>query len=71
MGDIITPSTHKEVIILEAMKMEVVVHLNSDMTAARPVDKRYRVEKVMVCSGGSVRAGDTLVFLRGIDGRAD
>lgn len=59
-GDIITST--QEVIILEAMKMEVVVHYNSDRT--EHVDKRFRVEKVMVSSGGSVKAGDTLVFLR-------
>jgi biotin carboxyl carrier protein len=52
------------VAILEAMKMEVSVSYNGDKKDG--VDLSFRVEKVLVQPGDTVKAGDALVFLRNI-----
>jgi biotin carboxyl carrier protein len=52
------------VAILEAMKMEVSVSYNGDKKDG--VDQSFRVEKVLVQPGDTVKAGDALVFLRNI-----
>ncbi|KAK4869321.1 hypothetical protein LT330_006321 [Penicillium expansum] len=52
------------VVILEAMKMEVSVSYNGDKTDG--INESFRIEKVLVQPGDTVRAGDALVFLRNI-----
>jgi biotin carboxyl carrier protein len=59
-GDII--DTTKVVAILEAMKMEVAV--SYDGNKKNGIDIDFKIEKVLVQPGDTVRAGDALVFLR-------
>ncbi|KAJ5168790.1 Allophanate hydrolase subunit 2 [Penicillium canariense] len=54
----------KVVAILEAMKMEVAVSYNGDQRDG--LDQSFKIEKVLVQPGDTVRAGDALVFLRHI-----
>ncbi|KAF4761253.1 hypothetical protein N7455_001332 [Penicillium solitum] len=61
-GDIV--SSTQVVTILEAMKMEVAVSYNGDRKDG--IDLNFRVGKVLVQTGDTIRAGDTLVFLRNI-----
>jgi urea carboxylase len=61
-GDIV--SSTQVVAILEAMKMEVAISYNGEQKDG--VDLNFRVEKVLVQPGDTIRAGDTLVFLRNI-----
>lgn len=46
------------------MKMEVAVSYNGDRKDG--IDLNFRVGKVLVQTGDTIRAGDTLVFLRNI-----
>lgn len=57
-------SSAKVVAILEAMKMEVSVSYNGEKTDG--IDMFFKIEKVLVQPGDTVRAGDALVFLRNI-----
>ncbi|KAJ5125043.1 uncharacterized protein N7515_008868 [Penicillium bovifimosum] len=57
-------SSTQVVVILEAMKMEVAVSYNGDKKDA--ADLKLKVEKVLVQPGDTIRAGDTLAFLRNI-----
>ncbi|OGE50922.1 hypothetical protein PENARI_c015G08798 [Penicillium arizonense] len=57
-------SSTKVVAILEAMKMEVSVSYNGDKKDG--IDQSFRIEKVLVQPGDTVRAGDALAFLRNI-----
>jgi biotin carboxyl carrier protein len=59
-GDVVY--TTKVVAILEAMKMEVAVSYDGDKKNG--IDTDFRIEKVLVQPGDTVRAGDALVFLR-------
>ncbi|KAJ6161525.1 hypothetical protein N7485_009755 [Penicillium canescens] len=61
-GDVICST--KVVAILEAMKMEVSVSYNGDKRDG--IDQSFRIEKVLVQPGDTVRAGDALAFLRNI-----
>ncbi|CAI7585960.1 unnamed protein product [Penicillium glandicola] len=61
-GDVICST--QVVAILEAMKMEVSVSYNGDKKDG--IDTNFTVEKVLVQPGDTIRAGDTLVFLRNI-----
>lgn len=54
----------KVVAILEAMKMEVSVSYIGDKRDG--IDQSFRIEKVLVQPGDTVRAGDALAFLRNI-----
>lgn len=60
-GDVI--SLGHEVVILEAMKMEIAVHLN-EPKAESGAERKFKVERVMASPGGTVKAGDVLVFVR-------
>jgi urea carboxylase len=46
------------------MKMEVSVYYNGDQKDG--IDQSFRVEKVLVQPGDTVKAGDALVFFRNI-----
>jgi biotin carboxyl carrier protein len=61
-GDIV--SSTKVVAILEAMKMEIAISYNGDKKDG--VDREFKIEKVLVQPGDTVKAGDALVFLRDI-----
>jgi urea carboxylase len=57
-------SSAQVVAILEAMKMEVSVSYNGDKKDG--ADQSFKVEKVLVQPGDTIKAGDALVFLRKI-----
>jgi biotin carboxyl carrier protein len=55
-------SSTQAVAILEAMKMEVTVSYNGDKKDG--ADQSFRIEKVLVQPGDTVKAGDALAFLK-------
>jgi biotin carboxyl carrier protein len=57
-------SSAQPVAILEAMKMEVSVSYNADQKDS--IDQSFKIEKVIVHPGDTVKAGDALAFLRNI-----
>ncbi len=57
-------SSTQPVAILEAMKMEVSVSYSGDNKDG--VGQSFKVEKVLVKPGDTVKAGDALAFLRNV-----